>query len=352
MIEPEKIGCLGSLLAYLVIILTSLVGSAQWPSNLYASESRPDYAGAGMAQQRSVQVGDTQFEYLLYQPAQLDGPAPAIFALHGAGGNTDIMRALGYELLADVDGFVVVYPSAPGTNWAVADFFGTPPHAEFPDSIRDVAYFDAILDELILENTVDPQRLFVTGGSRGGMMTLRLACERAERFLAVAPTRIVMPGGWLDSCRPSEAISVMLLMGTKDPLVPFEGGDLTFRDTSSPVLSFADTENFWLRFNGCEGESASSRLYDLDPTDGISTRVERWKPCNAGVEVLSYRVFGMGHPIPGVRIPEHLTRQITEIFGKPLEEVTGPGTRDFHGPTEVWRFFRNVMNNKQEGSGG
>ncbi|MBT6204375.1 MAG: hypothetical protein HOI34_11835, partial [Rhodospirillaceae bacterium] len=40
---------------------------------------------------------------------------------------------------------------------------------------------------LVADSTADPDRVFVTGPSNGGMMTLRLACDRAGRIAGIAP---------------------------------------------------------------------------------------------------------------------------------------------------------------------
>jgi polyhydroxybutyrate depolymerase len=53
--------------------------------------------------------------------------------------------------------------------------------------VDDVAFLDALLDDLAGAYRVDPRRVFATGMSNGAMMAYRLASELSERIAAVAP---------------------------------------------------------------------------------------------------------------------------------------------------------------------
>ncbi len=64
------------------------------------------------------------------------------------------------------------------------------------------------------------------GISNGGYMVYRMACERPELFAAFATLSATVPSTYLNSCKPSRAIPVLMMNGTADMIVPFYGNGL------------------------------------------------------------------------------------------------------------------------------
>jgi poly(3-hydroxybutyrate) depolymerase len=83
----------------------------------------------------------------------------------------------------------------------------------------------------------------------------------------------------------------MSILGTGDPLIPFEG-DTATGDLS--LLSAAATMETWALRNGCEMSPETSTVY-VDPVYGITTRRERYPDCAAGLDVELYAMEGAGH---------------------------------------------------------
>ncbi len=77
----------------------------------------------------------------------------------------------------------MVYPKSFGFDWNDCSSIGD---AEV-NGVRadDAAFLDALVDKMIGELGVDPQRVFAAGVSNGGSMALRLALEHPERYRAV-----------------------------------------------------------------------------------------------------------------------------------------------------------------------
>jgi len=87
----------------------------------------------------------------------------------------------------------------------------------------DVGFVLAILDLVAESVRFDPDRVFVTGASNGGMMTFRLALEANDRFTAAAAVIANLPDP--SECRPLvDPIPMLIMNGTDDPLMPYEGG--------------------------------------------------------------------------------------------------------------------------------
>lgn len=149
--------------------------------------------------------------YLLFLPQGYhDDPSrrwPLILFLHGAderGDDLSLLKRHGLpKLLDERPGefpFVVVSPQCPeGRVW-------------------DVDMLLALLDEVCASHAVDPDRVYVTGLSMGGMGTFALALAAPHRFAAAAPVC-----GWGNplEVRPEHAsLPFWVFHGEADDKVP------------------------------------------------------------------------------------------------------------------------------------
>jgi polyhydroxybutyrate depolymerase len=166
------------------------------------------------------------------------------------------------------------------------------------DGIDDVGFLAAVVEDVAGRYPVDRQRIFVTGISNGGLMSYRLACERADLVSAIAPVAASMAGSL--ECAPSRPVSVVILNGTADPLVPYEGGPIGFGgDNLGRVIPTDEAWRRWAASNRCEGEPAEVRLPDQSATDGTRLELLSHTRCAGGSQVLLYRIEGGGHTWPG-----------------------------------------------------
>jgi polyhydroxybutyrate depolymerase len=152
-------------------------------------------------------------------------------ALHGSSGSGQgFLDDAGWAELADREGVIVVAPdglplrpSAPPNRAVNPRIWNSGQHpADRPRSqIDDLAFFDALIDEVTRTWPVDPDRIFAVGHSNGGAMALRLGAERSGVVSAVASVaglRYVDPP---DDARP---VPMLTIFGGADPLLPTEGG--------------------------------------------------------------------------------------------------------------------------------
>ena len=179
---------------------------------------------------------------------------PAVIVLHGGMGNAVQMRATsGFDKVAKANGFMAVY--AEGTD------FGGGRHAwntgfllrrQVQDA-DDIAYFDTLIDTLVSEHGADPTRIYMTGGSNGGMMTYVYAVARAERLAAVAP---VVASMFTFDDVPSVPLPILMINGAKDEEVPIEGGmsrnPLVRRAQEAPYKPLNEVVRFWVQVNKSE----------------------------------------------------------------------------------------------------
>lgn len=205
-----------------------------------------------------LRIDGVDRHFLLRVPRDVLGRAarvPLVVVLHGGGGNAENgERMTGFTPLAERERFIVVYPE--GTTrrrarlltWNAGHCCG--PAME--QRVDDVRFLGALIDTLIATLPVDPERVFVTGLSNGGMMAHRLGREAPERVRAIAP---VIAGLFGDEVPPQRPVAALIINGAGDRSVPPEGGPPGGRGAAAwdgtPVRPTEEQGGFWARANGC-----------------------------------------------------------------------------------------------------
>lgn len=268
-----------------------------------------------------IEVGGKLRNYWTYVPAGINRtqPVPLLLVLHGSAGSGGDMMAVtqrGYERIADKDKFVVVYPDALERRWN-----------EQNGDADDVGFLLAIIDNLAADSIIDIKRVAVAGISNGGMMAQRLACEYPDRVAVIATVAGSMPEGLAGRCKPSKAVPVMVIHGTQDPIVPWEGGPVAGFEDFGKVLSVRGTVAFWVANNRCRTNPVTSKEPDGDPADGTQVRKELFLDCADQKEVALVSVEGGGHTWPGG-------------FQYLPERFIGKTSKDVDANQLTWEFFR------------
>ena len=270
----------------------------------------------------SVDVGRTSRSMRVHLPPQYDSgtPAPLVMMFHGGFGNARQMeRAAGMDDVAKREGFVVAWMDGTGIipTWNAGACCG----ASQRKNVDDVGFVDAALELLQRDLSIDPHRVYAAGMSNGAMFSHRLACERADRFAAVAAVAGTLN---FEPCTPSRPIAVLVLHGSKDAHVPWDGG-VGCGAARTAFASVPSTVDGWARRNACTGPTTVTRQ------DGILTCESRG-PCAEGSDVVLCRMEGMGHHWPGGRG--------TPAWLEATCPKDGPSTKDVHANLEAWAFFK------------
>ncbi|MCX6006361.1 MAG: dienelactone hydrolase family protein [Chloroflexi bacterium] len=277
----------------------------------------------------SILVNGLQRSYLIHLPASYDKSRqwPLVIILHGGGGEAWNMNPLtGFNALADKEGFIVIYPDAYEHNWN--DGRGAPSIKSQAQNIDDVSFISALIIRLEQDLSIDKKMIYATGISNGAIMSNRLGCELSDKIAAIAPVAGNIPEKTASTWSPSRAVSVLIINGTEDPLVPYNGGDVSFLSIKrGTVISVADTVKFWVTRDGCPGAPQMEQLPHINPADPTSTTVEKYTGCRDGTEVVLYRVNGGGHTWPGG------LQYMSERF-------IGKTSRDFSATETIWQFFK------------
>jgi polyhydroxybutyrate depolymerase len=191
-----------------------------------------------------------------------------------------------------------------------------------------VAFLKVMVQNLIRQGLADRERIYLTGASNGGMMSLRMGCEAAELFAGIAPVIANLPTDIAGSCKPRRPTPMLMINGTADPLVPW-GGGVGFGGRRRNVLSTEETIAIWRRANGCSENATPAKPPAKQDVDQSRAEVLLYKDCRSGAPVAVVRIEGGGHRIPGREDRPHPV----------IDRVLGSKNHDFEAAELVWQFF-------------
>lgn len=274
----------------------------------------------------SIVVKGVERTFLLHEPggAKTGARRPLVIALHGGGTNGKSMRRFsGLDEAADKYGFMVVYPegTGPTARFRTWNSGACAVYAK-KQNIDDVAFLAALIDHLVQTQQADPQRVYVTGISNGGMMAYRLAVEIPDRVAAIAAV-----AGTLDvpASAVKQPLPILHFHGTADEYVLYKGGHGPKTFSENEHTSVADTIAAWVKINGADPRPREELLPDTSD-DGM--RVTRYTYATKAdpQNIVLYKIEGGGHTWPGRPAK--------------IERVLGPATRDISANDILWEFFK------------
>lgn len=285
----------------------------------------------------SFQHNGIERTYYLHFPKNFDKllSVPLLMALHGGGkgDGEDIAKNFGFNRIADREGFLAIYPNGIDNQWN--DGRGkTSRRRQNIDKFDDVGFLSSLIDTLIKNYGVDPEKVFATGASNGGMMSFKLGCEITSKLAAIAPVIANIPKNIVGNCKPDFQLPVLIMNGTEDPLVPWNGGTVKFwRVELGEVISTESSVRFWVEHNKCFEKPVTVTLPDVDDEDDSYVKVVSYKNKEHTSDVILYAVIGGGHNIPGGDTPD-------------VRFLVGNKNNDVNAAEEIWKFFKSVLAKK------
>ena len=268
----------------------------------------------------SLQHQGRERGFIVHVPAsyRADRPVPLVLALHGGGGSMDVMardRLYGLVSQSDASGWIVVFPNGHSrfrggkfATWNAGICCG----GARDSGSDDVGFLRAVVAEVQRRLAIDPQRVFATGMSNGGMMSYRLACEASDVFRAIAA---VAGTDGTTTCQPGRPVPVFHIHARDDDRVLFNGGSGSASDTHADFVSVPATVDKWARLNTCSGPAKTSLQ-----RPGVVCEVR--SGCQGGAEVRLCVTDTGGHSWPGGR-----------------KALGGKGSTALDATAEIWDFF-------------
>lgn len=278
----------------------------------------------------NVTVNGQIRSYIVHVPTSYHSknPVPVVIFFHGAGGTAEnAMRETGLTVTADKHGFIVVFPEGTPYDTSLPPSFEKNPQkwnagsggvTTAKNERDDIAFVTKILDDLKKQVSLDERRLFATGFSNGASMAFRVGIELNNRIAAIAPVSGLLR---IENPKLENPISLLYIIGTEDPLIPLEGGEVTLpwgvKEKRPPI---ADSLKTWLQAVEC---TAAPKI--LQDEEGV--KIVHYGPCKRGAVVEVYIIQGMGHTWPGKvsRLPK---------------SVVGNSTTKIDANEVIWDFFK------------
>ncbi|MDA9476183.1 polyhydroxybutyrate depolymerase [Bradyrhizobium sp. CCBAU 65884] len=287
-------------------------------------------AAASAASAETIDVNGAKRSYTAQLPARK--PAPLVIVLHGkTQRGADMVARTAWPQVAKREGLAVVFPDGLNNAWADARTKAGPALRGPPAGTDDIAFLAKLVEKLVADGTADAKRVFIAGVSNGGAMAMTMACARADLFAAGASVIMNLTDEAAVTCHPSRPLPMLLMNGTADLLVPYEGGRGSSYFAADGFWSTEGTLAFWRKLNGCETDDASvTDMPDKAPADQSTvTRIS--SRCPRGHDVVLYRINHGGHRMPGFSPDARFPRVAAGLLG--------PQNGDIDGAETIWAFF-------------
>jgi polyhydroxybutyrate depolymerase len=254
--------------------------------------------------------------------------------LHGAGGSAkNVIESTGWAELGNKERFVTIFPNGTPRNEKRGErFVGNPQtwnsggkqslaaggSSATAKDINDVGFLGALINRLQREINIDPMRIYVAGHSNGAGMAYRFGFERADLVAAVG----VVAGHFFLEPKPlTHPVSLIQIVGDKDPFTPMAGGDVTIAGRTATLPPALQSPRSWAAILGLAPDP-----HALQDDDSLSILL--WGPSKNGAEVLSIVIKGHGHAYPSP----------ADRFHPSL--LFGPTVKTLDATERMWLFFR------------
>jgi polyhydroxybutyrate depolymerase len=185
-------------------------------------------------------------EYLVRPPARWDGKSalPVLLYVHGYGGSAeDTMRNTEFAAFTEEAGIMLVATNGDRNPWL---YPSNPANLE-----ADIAYINAVLDDVEKRFPVDRARMWASGFSIGGSRVWYYSCFMVpRRFVAFAPVAGAFGTPAPQEC-PAGPANIRHVHGTTDRTVPMAGRQLRSGMRQGDVR---DAVALMRSTNGCTAE--------------------------------------------------------------------------------------------------
>ncbi|MES1207852.1 MAG: PHB depolymerase family esterase [Pseudomonadota bacterium] len=202
----------------------------------------------------SITSGGDARTFIVHVPASYNAgtPAPLVLDFHPLGGTGSQQEgSSGWKAQCDAVGCIAVFPDssrakASDNSWN-AGYCCT--NAE-KNQVDDVQFARDMVKWLEANACIDPRRIYASGGSNGGGMTYRLACQAADMVAAVAPVdfrcvtgkdplanaaSVTAANSTACTCTLPRPISVVAYdEGSDNSIVPYQGAQTPGLATDCP----------------------------------------------------------------------------------------------------------------------
>lgn len=273
-----------------------------------------------------------------YVPSKRPVNGQLVILLHGGTGDMSQVMAsplgLDWQELSNQHGFILIAPNgmsdrgnARGTKQHWNDYRQPSGQTSQTD---DVAFILKTIEWAVKTQGIDRRKVYVNGISNGGMMTFRLLQDAPDAFAGGGAYVANLPA----STPPSRGAPtpIILIHGTDDPMMKWEGGNVGRRSKQDKVVSASQTVQHFVDRNSAR--AVPLRRIDLPDRfdDGCRLELSDYGRFGDGVTVRSITMHGGGHLAPSPRNDSNPKRLKRRLSGTPC--------RDASAAKMAWNFFQ------------
>jgi polyhydroxybutyrate depolymerase len=247
---------------------------------------------------------------------------PVVVVLHGGGSDgQSMMRFSRFNDLASDENFIAVYPDGYNRSWND----GRP---ELNNHVDDIKFISMLIDYLISKHRADADKVFIAGISNGAIFSLYVAAKIPHKIRAVAAVCGSIPQFNAREYALSIPLSVLIINGTEDPLLKYNGGSVTVGKSNRGTIIATDSMISFYRNNlQCNSSPEETKLANINLKDHSYATKITYKGCSRNKEIILIRVEHGGHTWPGG-------------FQYLPKSIVGNVCRDFNATAEIWDFFK------------
>jgi len=283
---------------------------------------------AGPYAEHTLTWQGTQRHYLLHVPRHAgDRPSALVIAFHGYGDSAQEFGAhVRLAQAADEAGMMVALPmsierGSGEQSWNAIVCCGD----AMEKHVDDVGFIGAMIKDIAAHHALDRNRVYATGHSNGATMVYVLAANHPDWFAAIAVVAGRIGGGTPDGKNyvlptPARPVPVMMIHGTDDPVVPYDGSRGPNDQPSLWSLSVGDAVHFWASADRCKDQ-------DVEP-ESVSRKLKltEYKDCAQGSVVKLWTIEHGDHAWPGDIFPDGKeTRSATDEIIAFFQQFTRDG---------------------------
>lgn len=278
--------------------ILTLCAGAMSACTTFSTPQTLNVAAPGATTFHSLKVADDTRTFLLHlPPAAATRRVPLVIVFHGHTGNAAVAhKSSQMNSVADSLGMAVVYADGSGRlrgiglSWNAGSCCGWAQEHR----VDDLAFVDSIRVSLARSGRIDSTAIFAAGFSAGGMLALKVACERPGIVRGVADLAGAMPNF---PCPTKTPVGVLLVRGDSDDDLREDHAEQRAEGGPPYATSLDSAAAFWERVGRCTGRDV--RAVQRRPRVRVRTRIATGCAPGGAVEIVS--IPDHPHAWPGGR---------------------------------------------------
>ena len=282
-------------LLFSLAALSGCIGESALPSEPTSPEDEAPPVQAALFDE-CIEHDGYERCWLTHIPSTYDAasPAPLLINMHGFGGtNSDFYNYSQFNVLAEEEGFVTLYPQGVEDSWNAGWCCG-----EAKDvGIDDVDFILTMIETVSTNISFDAPRIYSSGHSNGCAMTHKLANEASHVFAAAGCMALYL----LEEPHPSYSpISLIEVHGVVDAIIPYGtsySSSLYFDGSLDGEEGAIQNIMDWAEMNGCEDSGGLPKVFE----NYADYSVMGYDACEMDTEVHLVTLNYANHwPYPGI----------------------------------------------------